>query len=103
MFNCLSVLVLLPIEIAFGYLNKVSKLLVDELVQYDIQTEEPELLNAITKPFTSLIIQLDKTVLKNITIGAVDGDVDLRKHICKVVQDNLTNSTEEIHCKFSVD
>ena len=54
-----------------GYLNKVTKAIVDSLIQYDIQAKEPELLTALTKPLTSLIIQLDKEVLKNISIGKI--------------------------------
>ena len=83
MFNCLTVLVLLPIEVTTGYLNFVTKKLVDALIDYDINAKEPELLTALTKPLTSLIIQLDKEVLKSISIGKVNEEVDLRKHVCR--------------------
>jgi hypothetical protein len=83
MFNCLTVLILLPIEVTTGYLNFVTKNIVDSLINYDINAKEPELLTALTKPLTSLIIQLDKEVLKSISIGTVNEDVDLRKHVCR--------------------
>jgi sodium-dependent phosphate cotransporter len=90
---------MLPLEITTGYLNKVTKLIVESLIQYDINAKEPELLHAITKPFTSLIIQLDKDVLKNISIGAVSDQVDLRKHKCGKTVRQLTNETFDVEIK----
>ena len=44
---------------------------------------EPELLNAITKPLTNKIIQLDKAVLDRIAQNkTIPGDT-LIKHVCK--------------------
>ena len=54
-FNWLSVLVLLPLEIATGYMYKVTGLLIDA---FNIQSGEnaPDLLNVITDPITEAII-----------------------------------------------
>lgn len=56
-FNWLSVLVLLPLEVATGVLYKLTKLLIDS---FHIQTgqDAPDLLKVITKPLTKNIIQV---------------------------------------------
>ncbi|KAL0204039.1 hypothetical protein M9458_002057, partial [Cirrhinus mrigala] len=55
-FNWLSVLVLLPLEIATGYLEKLTDLIVES---FNIQSGEnaPDLLNVITDPLTHSIVQ----------------------------------------------
>ncbi|XP_061832934.2 solute carrier family 34 member 2a [Nerophis lumbriciformis] len=66
-FNWLSVLVLLPLEVATGYLYEVTKIIIDS---FQIQSgEPPELLNVITDPLTDAIIELDKSVLSEIATG----------------------------------
>ncbi|KAM4709812.1 sodium-dependent phosphate transport protein 2B isoform 2-T2 [Discoglossus pictus] len=67
-FNWLSVLVLLPIEIASGYLYHLTKAIVNS---FQIKTGEdaPDMLKVITEPLTKLIIQLDKSVIQDIANG----------------------------------
>nr|XP_057921419.1 sodium-dependent phosphate transport protein 2B-like isoform X1 [Doryrhamphus excisus] len=66
-FNWLSVLVLLPLEVATGYLYVFTKLIIDS---FQIQSgEAPDLLNVITDVLTDSIIQLDKSVLSEIATG----------------------------------
>uniref|UniRef100_A0A4W4E3M0 Sodium-dependent phosphate transport protein 2B n=1 Tax=Electrophorus electricus TaxID=8005 RepID=A0A4W4E3M0_ELEEL len=67
-FNWLSVLVLLPLEVATGVLYKLTKLLIDS---FHIQTgqDAPDLLKVITKPLTKNIIELDSSVISDIAIG----------------------------------
>uniref|UniRef100_A0A8C7IUT2 Solute carrier family 34 member 2 n=1 Tax=Oncorhynchus kisutch TaxID=8019 RepID=A0A8C7IUT2_ONCKI len=67
-FNWLSVLVFLPLEVASGYMYKLTKLLVDS---FNIQGGEktPELLHVITDPLTKAIIELDKSVISGIATG----------------------------------
>lgn len=56
-FNWLSVLVLLPLEVATGYLYKVTKLLIKS---FNIRSgKAPDLLNVITDVLTDSIIQVD--------------------------------------------
>ena len=107
MFNCLSVLVLLPLEIATNYLDQVTKIIVEALLKRDITAKEPEMLNAITKPFTNLIIQLDKKVLEEIAKGNTTSDIRILKHNCKKVFSiefnntlSLNNSIKEGKCKM---
>ncbi|XP_053337792.1 solute carrier family 34 member 2b isoform X2 [Clarias gariepinus] len=67
-FNWLSVLVLLPLEVATGVLYKLTKLLIDS---FNIQTgqDAPDLLKVITKPLTKNIIELDSSVINDIAVG----------------------------------
>lgn len=56
-FNWLSVFVLLPIEVASGYLYYLTSKIVES---FNLESGEdaPELLKVITDPFTKLIIQV---------------------------------------------
>ncbi|KAM3864759.1 sodium-dependent phosphate transport protein 2B-like [Diretmus argenteus] len=87
-FNWLSVLVLLPLEVATGYLYVVTKLFIDS---FNIQSgEAPKLLHAITDPLTDSIIQLDKSVISGIATGDPEArNKSLVKKWCKTV----TNTT----------
>ncbi|XP_062977639.1 sodium-dependent phosphate transport protein 2A [Elgaria multicarinata webbii] len=67
-FNWLSVLVLLPLEVASGYLHRITKVAVAAL-NFRSGQDAPELLKVITEPFTGLIIQLDKSVITGIATG----------------------------------
>ncbi|KAL4237755.1 hypothetical protein ACF0H5_002467 [Mactra antiquata] len=82
-FNWLTVLVLLPLEIVTGYLERLSEAMVDSM---DLQTNKATKINflkAITKPFTSLIIQVDKKVIEKIaTKKTTDHSVSIIKHLC---------------------
>ena len=57
MFNWSAVIVLLPLEIATGYLYHLTKAIVDSM---DITSDnlEMEMLKAITEPFTKNIIEV---------------------------------------------
>ncbi|KAM4810151.1 sodium-dependent phosphate transport protein 2B [Rhinophrynus dorsalis] len=67
-FNWLSVLVLLPIEVATGYLYHLTNVIVKS---FNIQTGEdaPDMLKVITEPLTKGIIQLDRKVIEAIANG----------------------------------
>ncbi|KAJ8405492.1 hypothetical protein AAFF_G00319650 [Aldrovandia affinis] len=67
-FNWLSVLVLLPLEVATGLISHLARAVVQ---CFHIQSGEnaPELLKIITEPLTKLIIQLDKSVITGIAMG----------------------------------
>lgn len=62
-FNWLSVLILLPLEVATGVLYKLTDLLIQS---FNIQTGEnaPDLLNVITDPLTNSIIEVEPLTLK---------------------------------------
>uniref|UniRef100_A0A087XK59 Sodium-dependent phosphate transport protein 2A n=2 Tax=Poecilia formosa TaxID=48698 RepID=A0A087XK59_POEFO len=67
-FNWLSVLVLLPLEVASGVITHLSQWLVS-VFRLQPGEEAPELLKVITEPVTKLIIQLDKCVITGIAMG----------------------------------
>ncbi|XP_059197387.1 solute carrier family 34 member 2b isoform X1 [Centropristis striata] len=88
-FNWLSVLILLPLEVATGVLYKLTGLIIDS---FNIQTGEdaPDLLNVITDPLTDSIIQLDKSVIT----GIATGDPEARnKSLIKVWCKKEVNTT----------
>uniref|UniRef100_A0A9J8DJ58 Sodium-dependent phosphate transport protein 2B n=1 Tax=Cyprinus carpio carpio TaxID=630221 RepID=A0A9J8DJ58_CYPCA len=66
-FNWLSVLVLLPLEVASGYLYRLTKLIIDS---FNIQTgaDAPDLLKVITEPLTKNIIEVRSVDLLGFTI-----------------------------------
>lgn len=103
MFNCLSVLIILPLEIASGYLDKLTKLIVTALLQQETNVKEPEMLSALTKPFTHLIMQLDKEALEVIASGNASETLSLMKHNCneKLSVDKLNNLTSGINTTTS--
>ena len=80
-FNFLTVLVLLPLELVTHYFEVVSEKII-KLINFDTSIKEPELLNALTKPLTKKIIQLDKNTLDLIAKNQTKGGETLIKHIC---------------------
>ncbi|XP_056625630.1 sodium-dependent phosphate transport protein 2A isoform X2 [Triplophysa dalaica] len=104
-FNWLSVLVLLPLEVASGVLSHLARVTVNNF-QLHSGEEAPELLKTLTEPLTKLIIQLDKSIITGIALG----DESLRNHSlvkvwCRsslfVSSVNVTvtrNCSGELHC-----
>eukprot|EP00092_Neocalanus_flemingeri_P038286 GFUD01041673.1.p1 GENE.GFUD01041673.1~~GFUD01041673.1.p1 ORF type:complete len:543 (-),score=130.41 GFUD01041673.1:76-1704(-) len=64
MFNWLSVIVLVLVEVCTGYLEKMSGAMVSHLGDTSNSTKPPDFLKVLTKPFTKSIVQLNKKVLK---------------------------------------
>lgn len=95
-FNWLSVLVLLPLEVATKFLYKMTALIIKS---FNLQTGEdaPELLKVITKPLTDSIVQLDKSVIEEIAQGIPEAkNKSLVKRWCKVYTNVTTwNQTTE--------
>lgn len=56
-FNWLSVLVLLPVEVASGVLSYLARVTVNNF-QLHSGEEAPELLKTLTEPLTKLIVQV---------------------------------------------
>ncbi|KAH6931557.1 hypothetical protein HPB50_025254 [Hyalomma asiaticum] len=80
-FNWLTVLVLLPIEVAFNMLEKISESFV-HIVDRGQRLETSNYLNALTKPFVKLIVQLDSHVIKDIALGK-DTNGTVLKQCCQ--------------------
>ena len=73
MFNFLSVMILLPIEAATGYLFNLSSGIVDGYETLESAEKPPDILKVITKPFTKLIMQVDKKQMNKLA-AATDPD-----------------------------
>ncbi|XP_065285712.1 sodium-dependent phosphate transport protein 2B-like isoform X3 [Dermacentor albipictus] len=80
-FNWLTVLVLLPIEVAFNMLEKLADSFV-HIVDRGQRLETSNYLNALTKPFAKLIVQLDSNVIKDIALGK-DNNGTVLKQCCQ--------------------
>ncbi|XP_071761957.1 sodium-dependent phosphate transport protein 2A-like [Centroberyx gerrardi] len=98
-FNWLSVLVLLPLEVASGLMTRLAHLLV---TSFSLQSGEdaPELLKVITEPLTKLIIQLDKHVITGIAMG--DESMRNRSLVKEWCQTDLVTSTVNVSTSGSV-
>lgn len=86
-FNWLSVLVLLPLEVATGYLVKLTDLIVKS---FNIQSGEnaPALLNVITDPLTQSIIEVCMSLC-----GCV-----CKSSVGMLKEANINNRTERVNC-----
>ncbi|MCJ8735697.1 hypothetical protein PDJAM_G00250360 [Pangasius djambal] len=102
-FNWLSVLVLLPLEVATGLLSYLARATVSSFHMQSGE-EAPELLKVITDPVTKLIIQLDKSVITGIAMGDESmRNRSLVKVWCSTPTVNVTASVSQncssvLHC-----
>ncbi|KAF4531929.1 hypothetical protein B566_EDAN000958 [Ephemera danica] len=69
MFNWLTVIILLTLEVTTGYLYWLTSLIMDSMNLVAEGGEELKLLKAITEPFTKAIVLLDKEVLTGWAMG----------------------------------
>ncbi|XP_059115073.1 sodium-dependent phosphate transport protein 2C [Peromyscus eremicus] len=92
-FNWLTVLVLLPLESATAALERLSEL---ALGAASLQPggQAPDILKALTQPFTHLIIQLDSSVITGSTTGNTTNS-SLIKQWCGVKGETSQESNEE--------
>ena len=67
-FNWLSVIVFLPLEVITGYLRRLTGEIFSKLRLETWETNQ-KLLKVVTEPFAKLIIQIDKEIIKNIALG----------------------------------
>ncbi|XP_068508291.1 sodium-dependent phosphate transport protein 2B-like isoform X2 [Syngnathus scovelli] len=88
-FNWLSVLVLLPLEVATRVLEKLTNLIIESF-QLETGKDAPDLLKTITKPLTDSIIQLDKSVITGIATGDAEAK---NKSLIKVWCKKKVNTT----------
>ena len=66
MFNWLTVLVMLPLEWATGFLDKFATRVVEEDPTQDANAKQ-DILKKITKPFTDLIVQVDTKLIQKMS------------------------------------
>ncbi|XP_070533454.1 sodium-dependent phosphate transport protein 2B-like [Ptychodera flava] len=96
-FNWLSVLVLLPVEVATGYLYRLTGEIVGNTNAKANEKLKVDFLKIITKPLTKSIIQLDKGVIAKIALGETDSqNMSLVKRWCDkedvMMEINVTES-----------
>ena len=69
MFNILCVCILLPVEVVTGYLYRFTGFLIQEMHFESDKNAKKEFLKKLTKPFTNVVIQIDKKVIEGIAKG----------------------------------
>lgn len=92
MFNWLSVIVLLPLEVATDYLYHLTGAIIGHMRLETSKDANKDLLKAVTKPFTKLIIQIDSKKIGLIAKGG-DEDYSLLKTCCLSKKTTTTNET----------
>jgi sodium-dependent phosphate cotransporter len=101
-FNWLSVLVFLPLEVVSHYLFYITDRIVGVM---NIKTDKganKELLKKITKPFTKVIIQLDKKVIQNIALKVAGEENKSLIKTCSLKKTVLKNVTELVNITGSM-
>ncbi|XP_055337838.1 sodium-dependent phosphate transport protein 2B-like [Paramacrobiotus metropolitanus] len=92
MFNWLTVLVLVPVEWGTHYLYYLTEAITDTMGNSsDVQVGELQFLQAATRPFTDLIVQVDEGALEHFAAGNTDGRV--LKTECGLENVTLSNGT----------
>ncbi|KAI8791253.1 sodium-dependent phosphate transport protein 2B [Biomphalaria glabrata] len=106
MFNWLAVIVLLPIEVAVGYLSWLSGLLVDSMgLKAGSRSQAPDMLKAITKPVIDAIVQVNEDAISDAARN-VNNTGDVLKRWCKSQVLEVNTSTThhdfiEVNCSDS--
>jgi len=97
MFNFLTVVVLLPLEAATGYLNRISGAIIAGTPGLQQGSKPPDILKAITKPFTKLVMSIDKKVITAIAVAETPEDFaaledrHMLKHFLGIGPDSLSD------------
>ena len=83
-FNWLTVIVLLIVEVVAGFLERLSGAIVAGIPAGSDEKgrKPPDILKAITKPFTSVIIQIDSKV-RGIPIITSNVEMEVGGYACK--------------------
>ncbi|XP_057297475.1 sodium-dependent phosphate transport protein 2B-like isoform X2 [Hydractinia symbiolongicarpus] len=94
MFNLLCVLILLPVEVITGYLYHLTEAIVSSAELKTDKGLKKDLLKVITKPFTNLILQLDKKLIEKVAKGDKSAeDKSLIKFWCNDTSKMMANVT----------
>ncbi|CAL1540246.1 unnamed protein product, partial [Lymnaea stagnalis] len=93
MFNWLTVIILLPLEIAVGYLQWLSGLLVDSMgLEAGNQQKAPDMLKAITEPVIDAIVQINKNAISDSAANSNASSGDVLKRWCKTEIQSVNKS-----------
>ena len=119
-FNWLSVIILLPLEVITHFLLRLTDKIIEVLHLRQTKGVNKKLLKTLTEPFTKVIIQLDKNIIKKIALGDKSAESKSLIKSCKPkitveeVNNTIVNATtnlttymmvnetkeEEASCKF---
>ncbi|KAF2352166.1 Sodium-dependent phosphate transport protein [Trinorchestia longiramus] len=95
MFNWLTVIVMLTLEICFGLLEKLTAAIVEPIAESS-SGAEVKILKVITEPFTDIIIQLDTTIMNCWSLGEWLDKTSIIKEFCDYYYfDNVTTVVTE--------
>jgi sodium-dependent phosphate cotransporter len=98
MFNWLTVLILLPLECATGYLFYMTQAMTENIGGSSTTSESPQFLKVITEPLTKKIIMIDKKVITAIAAGSDRDKFPLAKYYCKeVLEEYAMNFTDGLN------
>ncbi|CAF2966708.1 unnamed protein product [Rotaria sp. Silwood2] len=100
MFNWLTVLILLPIEIASNMLYHLTESITKSINLKRNPNSNPEFLTAITKPLTQRIIQLDNHVIEAIALGNASADISLLKRYCSFKNESVNDTFIQVPDKY---
>lgn len=95
-FNWLSVLIFLPLEVITHYLLYITGEIIAVLPLTQQKGTNKKLLKKLTEPFTKLVIQLDKKIIEKIALGDQSAESKSLIKSCVetvTVTKNITNST----------
>jgi len=102
MFNFLCVLILLPLEAATGYLYKVTEGIVKSLGLESGGEKPPDMLKTLTKPFTKMVISIDKKLITKIAVADTPEELaeleakPMLKHLFGAGPEEMTDTTAGI-------
>ncbi|CAF1012700.1 unnamed protein product [Rotaria sordida] len=100
MFNWLTVLILLPIEIASNMLYHLTNAITKSINLKRNPNSNPEFLTVITKPLTERIVQLDKKAIENIALGNASADISLLKRYCSFKNESDNGTFIQVPDKY---
>ncbi|CAF1395105.1 unnamed protein product [Adineta steineri] len=103
MFNWLTVLVLLPVEIASSMLFHLTDIITNSINLERNSTANPEFLTVLTKPLTERIVQLDKKAIQNVALGIASSDTSLLKRYCSYKNESDNGTFIQVpdqYCSF---
>ena len=93
-FNWLSVIIFLPLEVISHYLLRLTGKIIQRLPLIRKEGTDQKLLKVVTEPFTKLVIQLDKEIIKMIALGNKSAEsMSLIKYCKGDKQIKLVNTT----------
>uniref|UniRef100_F6TB46 Sodium-dependent phosphate transport protein 2B n=1 Tax=Ciona intestinalis TaxID=7719 RepID=F6TB46_CIOIN len=96
-FNLLAVIILLPLEVASGVLEKLTRAIIESIPGFNKGHTSPNILKVITKPLTDKIIKANKKIITKVAKGeTLPLDASIIKSVCgshKMVVEEVRNVT----------